>query len=75
MPLMCSQPPGVKSFPTRPCVFTWWFAIENTQGVAQVALTSSAKDAKLAQKLGQLQPFMAVSLLECTGQLAYFGTT
>jgi hypothetical protein len=23
--------------------------------------------------LGQLQPFLAVLLLECTGQLAYFG--
>jgi arylsulfatase A-like enzyme len=32
-----------------------------------------AKLAKLAQKLGQLQPFMAVLLLECPGQLASFG--
>ena len=33
----------------------------------------SEKDAKLAQKLGQPQAFMAVFLLECMGQLAYFG--
>jgi hypothetical protein len=31
------------------------------------------KDAEWAQKLGQLQPFLAVLLLECMGQLAYFG--
>jgi hypothetical protein len=35
----------------------------------------SEKDTKFAQKLGQLQPFMAVFLLECTGQLASFGPT
>ena len=34
---------------------------------------SSEKDAKLAQKLGQLQPFIPVFLQECMGQLAYFG--
>jgi hypothetical protein len=33
------------------------------------------KDAKLAQKLGQLQPFLAVFLLECIGQPVYFGPT
>jgi hypothetical protein len=37
------------------------------------ALRTSEKDAKLAQKLGQLQPFMAVFLLECMGQLVSFG--
>jgi hypothetical protein len=36
---------------------------------------SSEKDAKLAQKLGQLQPFIAVFPQECMGQLAYFGPT
>jgi hypothetical protein len=36
---------------------------------------SSEKDAKLAQKLGQLQPFKAVFLQECMGQLASFGPT
>jgi hypothetical protein len=33
------------------------------------------EDAKLAQKLGQLQPFIAVSAQECTGQLASSGPT
>jgi hypothetical protein len=36
---------------------------------------ASEEDAKLAQKLGQPQPLMAVSLLECMGQLASFGPT
>ena len=35
----------------------------------------SEKDAKLAQMLGQLQPFLAVFAPECVGQLAYFGPT
>ena len=41
------------------------------------ALTSckSEKDAKLAQKLGQLQPFIVVFPQECMGQLASFGPT
>jgi hypothetical protein len=33
------------------------------------------KDAKLAQKLGQLQPLIAVLAPECAGQLASFGPT
>jgi hypothetical protein len=33
------------------------------------------KDAKLAQKLGQLQPFTVVSPQEGMGQLASFGPT
>ena len=33
------------------------------------------KDAKLAQKLGQPQPFIAVFPQECMGRLAYFGPT
>ena len=37
--------------------------------------SASEKDTKLAQKLGQLQPFMAEFLLECTGQLVYCGPT
>jgi hypothetical protein len=36
---------------------------------------TSEKDAKLAQKLGQLQPFIAVFPHECMGQLASFGPT
>ena len=35
----------------------------------------SGKDAKLAQKLGQLQPFTAVFPQECMGQPASFGPT
>jgi hypothetical protein len=35
----------------------------------------SEKDATLAQKLSQLQPFMDVVLLECMGQLASFWPT
>ena len=35
----------------------------------------SEKDAKLAQKLGQLQPFIAMFPRECMGQLASFGPT
>ena len=35
----------------------------------------SENDAKLAQELGQLQPFIAVFLLESMGQLASFGPT
>jgi hypothetical protein len=35
----------------------------------------SEKDAELAQKLGQLQPFLAVFPQECMGQLAPFGPT
>jgi hypothetical protein len=33
------------------------------------------EDATLAQKLGQLQPFIAVFPQECMGQPAYFGPT
>ena len=36
---------------------------------------ASEKDAKLAQTLGQLQPFIAVFPQECVGQLASFGPT
>ena len=36
---------------------------------------ASEKDAELAQKLGQLLPFLTVFLQECMGQLASFGPT
>jgi|FLMP01.3.fsa_nt_emb hypothetical protein len=36
---------------------------------------SGQKDAKLAQKLGHLQPFLAVFPQECMGQLASSGPT
>ena len=35
----------------------------------------SEKDVKLAQKLGQLQPFIAVFLQQSMGQLGSFGPT
>ena len=35
----------------------------------------SEKDADLAQKLGQLQPFLAAIPRQCMGQLASFGPT
>jgi hypothetical protein len=38
-------------------------------------LCSSEKDPTLAQKLGQLRPFLAVLPQECVGQLAPFGPT
>ena len=40
-----------------------------------LAALSSEKVAKLAQKLGQLQPFTAVFPQECLGRLASFGPT
>ena len=40
---------------------------------AAAAAGEGEKDAKLAQKLGQLQPFTAVFPQECMGQLASFG--
>ena len=40
-----------------------------------LAALSSEKDTKLAQKLGQLQPCIAVFPQECMGQLASFGPT
>ena len=40
-----------------------------------IATGSSKQDAKLAQKLGQLQPFIAVLPQECMDQLASFRPT
>jgi hypothetical protein len=40
--------------------------------VAELEVAASEKDAKLVQKLGQLQPFIAVFPRECMGQLACF---
>jgi len=42
---------------------------------AAYAPAPSEKDVKLAQKLGQLPPFLAVLPQECMGQLASFGPT
>jgi hypothetical protein len=44
--------------------------------VAQLGRASPSEfDAKLAQNLGQLQPFIAVSPQECMGKLGSFGPT
>ena len=46
------------------------------QRAGKQARAASEKDTKLAQKLDQFQPFIAVFLQECIlGQLAYFGPT
>jgi hypothetical protein len=56
-------------------------ALMHTQplsGCLRLALAPGAcseKDAQLAQKLGQRQPFTAVFPQECIGQLAPFGPT
>jgi hypothetical protein len=50
------------------------FSLSARAVLAQCSL-SSEKDTKLAQKLGQLQPFIAVFPQECVGQLASFGPT
>jgi hypothetical protein len=42
---------------------------------AQEEAAQVSKHAKLAQKLGQLQPFVDVFPPECMDQLAYFGPT
>ena len=48
----------------------------DVQGACINAITQiSEKDAKLAQKSGQLQPLIAVFPQACMGQLAYFGST
>ena len=51
-----------KVSPTTWCVFSTEYCI-------------SEKDAKLARKLGQLQPFLAVLSAECLGQFASSGPT
>jgi hypothetical protein len=43
--------------------------------VAGGATSAGEKDAVPAQKLGQLQPFIAVRPQECMGQLGSFGPT
>jgi hypothetical protein len=42
---------------------------------AAATTVSRKKEAKLAQKLGRLQPFTVVFSQECMGQLEYFGPT
>jgi hypothetical protein len=55
-------------------------ALRTQRGAASAApeadgVGASEKDAKLAQKLVQLQPFIAVFPQECMGQFSYFGPT
>ena len=45
------------------------------RGDADHVVAASEKDAKLAKKLGQLQPYIAVFPQGCTRQLASFGPT
>jgi hypothetical protein len=70
----------------RDCVVEAWRSVEadgastasSTKPAVELDaadLDTSEKDAKLAEKLGQLQPFMAVFPQECVGQLASFGPT
>ena len=50
--------------------------LEKAPAAAQVRTeTDAALAQKLAQKLGQLQPFLAVLLQECLGQFASFSPT
>ena len=52
-------------------------ALAKARNLQRLGLHSaeSEKDVTLAQKLGQLQPFLAVFAPECMGQLLYFGPT
>ena len=79
--------PGVSCVGCRSVLTTGWLLLADTLGClgclgrSTLSTTStslpkklsSEKDAKLAQKLGQLQPFIAVFPVECVGQLASFG--
>jgi hypothetical protein len=58
---------------------TWGNVVLNqqlTQSNCQMPiLRTNVRDAKLAQKLGQLPPIIAAFPQKCEGQLAYFGPT
>ena len=68
---------------TSTCNRTLLHAASDQYGSADVEIRDlggrgrvhSEKDAKLAQKLGQLQLFIAVFPQESMGQLAFFGPT
>jgi hypothetical protein len=53
----------------------WRPMIPGPSAVGAPLLCTSENDAKLAQKLGQLQPFIAVLPQEYVGQLASAGPT
>jgi hypothetical protein len=50
-------------------------ALQRRAGLRALAAGVSESDTQLAQKLGQLQPFVAAFPQECMGQLASFGST
>ena len=70
---------GAEAIATPPCVLCTENHYCDIRGRVKVTAPPVAaqvsKDAKLAQKLGQLQPFIAVLPQECMGQLASFGPT
>jgi hypothetical protein len=49
--------------------------VDDEDGYGDDGFDRCEKDAKLAQKLGKLQPFVAVFPQACMGQLASFGPT
>jgi hypothetical protein len=53
----------------------WEYELDPEAAAADGATAVSEKDAKLAQKLGQLRPFVDVFPQECMGQLVYSGPT
>ena len=63
------------SFMPSPRVTTSNGGIARSASPASAVPTYREKDAKLAQKLGQLQLFLAVFPQEYTGRLASFGPT
>ena len=62
--------PGVKASLTSRALHS-----RKSERPRAAAMQAGEKDAKLAQKLGQLQPLMAISPQECMGQLPSFGPT
>ena len=55
-------------------VVTYYVTVRAWNGAGRY-VDASEKYAKLAQKFGQLQPFLAVFPLQCMGQVAYFVPT
>ena len=70
MNLVASEPEHWHTAPPR-----WAKPPAAPHAPARAPASLSEGDAKLAQKLGQLQPSLAAFLLECVGQLASFGAT
>jgi hypothetical protein len=66
---------AIMAYPVEECGEPMASLVEAAEAAGVDVEFSSEKDTKLAQKLGQLQPFMAVFLHECVGQLASSGPT